>query len=105
MLNLDLRPSQAAAFDPAAHDPVDAAMAVIGATVAILPEGSTEFADHDDRRIVPSGPAGLREAGKPVPELVKMRRQVACRCALVDVRIPTPDVHETEIEPAVHQPS
>src|SRR5215469_5182521 len=53
LLDLRLLASQATAFDAAAHHPIDAAMPVIGAAVAVLAEGSPELADHHHDAVVP----------------------------------------------------
>src|SRR3984893_14734797 len=54
LVDFDLLAEHAAAIDAASHHPIDAAMAVIGAAVAVFAEGASEFGDHDDDRISPS---------------------------------------------------
>src|ERR1700693_3342252 len=54
LIDLDLLAKDATAIDVAAHHPVDAAVAMVGPAVAVLPEGTAEFGDHDDHRIPPS---------------------------------------------------
>src|SRR5260370_12921375 len=63
LLDLDLFAEDTAAIDAAAQYPVDAAMAVIGAAVAVLPKGAAKFGDHDHHRIAPSRRSNL--FGKP----------------------------------------
>src|SRR5579863_7689337 len=59
LLDLDLVADDAPAIDAAAHDPVDAAVTVIGAAVAIRAEGAAEFGDHDNHRVAPARRADL----------------------------------------------
>src|ERR1700722_1558011 len=54
LLDLDLFAGDASAVDAAAHHPVDAAVAVIGAAVAVLTKRTPEFGDHDDDSIAPT---------------------------------------------------
>src|SRR3984893_3662685 len=54
LVDLDLRAEDAAAIDSASHHPVDAAVTMIGAAVAVLPEGASEFGDHHYHGIPPS---------------------------------------------------
>src|SRR5271168_677705 len=46
--DLDLFADEPAAFDGAAEDPIDAAVAVLGALVAVLAECPPELGDDDD---------------------------------------------------------
>jgi hypothetical protein len=62
LFHFDLRAGQAAAFDSAAHDPIDTAVPMVSAAIAVLAEGATKFADHHHDCVVPSRPAGVREA-------------------------------------------
>src|SRR5258707_15540966 len=55
LLDFHLFAKDAAAIDAASHYPVNAAVAMIGAAVAVLAEGAAELGDHDDHRISPSG--------------------------------------------------
>src|SRR5271154_7066353 len=54
LLDLDLFARDATAIDATAHHPIDAAMTVIGAAVAVLAEGAAEFGDHDDDGVTPT---------------------------------------------------
>jgi len=53
VVDLDLLAGHAPAFDGAAEHPIDAAVAVVGALVAVLPEGAAEFRDHHHERVIP----------------------------------------------------
>src|ERR1700676_3122073 len=59
LVDLHLFANDAAAIDAASHHPVDAAVAMIGAAVAILPEGTPELGDDDDNGVSPSGSSDL----------------------------------------------
>src|ERR1700688_3565788 len=63
LVYFDLFAQDTAAVDPASHHPVHAAVAMIGAAVAIFPEGASELGDHDDNGLPPSGSSDL--LGKP----------------------------------------
>src|SRR6185437_16881345 len=106
LLNLDLFAEDAAAIDAATHHPIDAAMAVIGAAVAVLPEGAAKFGNDDDHRVAPGGrPDLLGEAGEPSPKFAETVGEIAVGGALIDVRIPAADIDEAEVELLAHQPT
>src|ERR1700676_5116635 len=68
LIDLDLFAKDATAIDAAAHHPVDAAVAMVGPAVAVLPEGTAEFGDHDDHRIPPSpGPISSEKPASARP--------------------------------------
>src|SRR5580658_8432196 len=46
LVDLDLFAEDAATIDAAAHHPVDAAVPMIGAMIAVFPEGASELGDH-----------------------------------------------------------
>src|ERR1700722_3257938 len=99
LLDLDLLARDAPAIDAAAHHPVDAAVAVIGAAVAVLAEGAAELGDHDDDGVAPTARSNLfREAGQTRAELAQAIGEIAGRSALVDVGVPTADIDKTKIE-------
>src|SRR5580704_5613702 len=78
LVDLDLRPKDSAAIDPAAHHPIDTAMAVIGAAVAVFPERSPELRDDDDHRIAPAvRPDLLGESGKSASKLAETVCEIA----------------------------
>src|SRR6202451_791305 len=54
LVDLDLLAEDAAAIDSASHCPVDAAVAMISAAVAVLPESAPELGDHHHHGIPPS---------------------------------------------------
>src|SRR5579883_2072245 len=106
LLDLDLLAVNAAAIHAATHHPIDAAMAMIGAAVAILAEGAPEFGDHDHHGIMPGlRPDLLRKAGKRAAELAETVGEIAVGRALVDVGIPAADIDKAEIELLAHQPT
>src|ERR1700752_1320715 len=53
LFDLDQLAQDSATIDPAAHHPINAAMTVVGAAIAILAEGTAEFRNHDHDRIAP----------------------------------------------------
>src|ERR1700730_6158172 len=59
LLDLDLFAGDASAVDAAAHHPVDAAVAVIGAAVAVLAKRTPEFGDYDDDGVAPTTRSNL----------------------------------------------
>src|SRR5579863_5077267 len=99
LLDLDLLADDAPAIDAAAHHPVDAAVTVIGAAVAILAERTSEFGDHDHDRVAPAGRADLfGKAGERAAEFAEPIGEIAGRRALVDMRVPAADIDKAEIE-------
>src|SRR6185369_5900859 len=78
----------------AAQDPVHAAMAVIGAAVAVLAKGAAEFAQHHHDGVAPGAAHALRERAQAAAELLEARRELSVRAALADVRVPAADVDE-----------
>src|ERR1700733_3802774 len=46
LFDLDLLADNASTIDAATHHPIDAAVAVIGAAIAVLAEGTAEFVHH-----------------------------------------------------------
>src|ERR1700761_6864559 len=72
LLHLDLLTENTPAIDAAAHHPIDAAMAVVGAAVAILAERTAKFRDPHAHRVAPGcRPDLLGEAGEPAPEFAE----------------------------------
>src|SRR5579872_7287234 len=78
LLDLNLLAMDAAAIDAAAHHPIHAAVAVVGAVIAILAEGAAEFGDHDHHGVVPGfRPDLLRKAGERTAELAEAVGEIA----------------------------
>src|SRR3984957_7714497 len=76
--NLDLLTREPATFDGAAEHPVDAAVAVVGALVAVLAEGPPELGDHDDEGVAPRLRSEfLHIAGKRAAELAEAAGEIA----------------------------
>ena len=94
-----------AALDAAAQHPVNAAVAVIRAAIAVLAEGAAEFGDDNHDRVAPSGADLLREAGQPAAELPEAISKIAGRSALVDVSVPSAHIDKAEVELLSHQPA
>src|SRR5579872_1587202 len=87
LLDLDLLADDAPAIDAAAHHPVDAAVTMIGAAVAVLAERAAEFGDHDDDGIAPSGGSDFfGETCKPAAKLAQAIREISRCRALIDMR-------------------
>src|SRR5206468_10531696 len=93
----------AAAADAAAKHPVDAAVAVVGAAVAVLAEGAAEFTEHDHHRSPPLLAHLVGEGGQPAAEIGQLVGQRAGGTALPDVRVPTTHVDEAELHTLLHQ--
>src|SRR5579863_10432133 len=90
--DLDLLAGDAATIDAAAHHPIDAAVTMIGAAVAVLAEGAAELGNNDDDGVAPRRRSDLfREAGERPAEFAQPVGEVAGRGALVDVGIPAAD--------------
>src|SRR6202051_4922519 len=106
LLDLDLSAEHAAAIDAAAHHPVDAAVAVIGAAIPVLAEGAPELRNHHDHRIPPSRRADLLgKSRERAPELAEAVGQITGGRSLIDVGAPPADIDKAEIELLAHQPA
>src|SRR5258708_15046088 len=96
----------AAAIDAASHYPVNAAVAMIGAAVAVLAEGAAELGDHDDHRISPSGrPDLLGKARKRAAEFAETVGEITGGRALIDMGIPAAAIDIAQAELLAHQPA
>src|SRR6266480_4397319 len=91
-----LAPRDTAARNAAAEHPQRIAMPVVGAAVAVLAEGAAEFRHDDDDGVAPEAAHFLREGGEALGETREVRGERALRRTLVDVRVPTAHVHETD---------
>ena len=89
----------------AADRPEDAAVAVVGAAVAVFLEGAAELADDDHHRRIPGIAGLLGEGGQALPELAEPVGEIAGAVALADVRVPATDVDEAETVALAHQPA
>ncbi len=106
LLDLDLLAENAAAIDAAAHHPVHAAVAVVGAAVTVLAEGAAELGNRHNHGVTPrSGPDLLGEAGQGPAEFAQPIGEIAGRRTLVDVGVPAADIDEAQVELLAHQPS
>src|ERR1700761_2929958 len=95
LLDLDLLAGDTATIDAATHDPVHAAVTVVGAAVAILAKRAPEFGNHDDDGIAPAFWTDLfRETGEPAAEFAEAIGEIARRRALIDMRVPAADIDE-----------
>ena len=102
LLDLDLVSRNATAVNAAAEHPVHAAVAVVGAAVAVFAEGAPEFADDDHDRIPPRCAYLVGESGQAATKLLQTPGEVTARAAFSDVRVPTTHVHETDVELILH---
>src|SRR5687767_10220458 len=78
-----------------------AGVAMVGASVAILPRHATELRhrqDDDVAHAIAEVCGQCRDGGGEVAEAI---RELASCAALVDVRVPTADVGEPDLEPHV----
>src|SRR6202021_1495255 len=106
LIDLDLLADDAAAIDAAAHHPVDAAMAMVGAAVAILAEGAAEFGNHHHNRVSPSGRANFfGKTRQRAAELAETVGEIAGGRSLVDMGIPAAAIDKAEVELLAHQPA
>src|SRR6202163_4741475 len=106
LLDLDLFAENTAAIDAAAHHPVDAAVTVIGAAVAVLPKGAAKFGDHDHHRISPSRRSNLfGKTCKRAAEFAEAVGEISCRRTLIDMGVPAADIDKTKVELLAHQPA
>src|ERR1700680_3313579 len=106
LLDFDLLAGDAAAIEAAAHHPIDAAVAVIGAAVAILAEGAAEFGNYGEDGVSPSRRSDFfRKPSERAAEFTQSIREVAGGRALVDVGIPAADVDKAQVELLAHQPA
>src|SRR5262245_44888316 len=103
MRNADLFAHDASPFQGSTKNPIGAAVAVVGATVAVLPEGAAELAQHHHHGIAPGAAHALGEGGEPAAELLQARGEVAARAALAHVGVPAADVDEAEVVLALHE--
>src|SRR5258708_18155494 len=104
LLDFDLFAENTAAIDAAAQYPVDAAVAVIGAAVAVLPKGAAKFGDHDHHRIAPSRSSNLfRKTCKRTSEFAEAVGEISRRRPLIDMGVPAADIDKTEVELLAHQ--
>src|ERR1700722_405135 len=106
LIDLDLFAEEATTIDAASHHPVDAAVTMIGAVVAVLPEGAPELGDHDHHGIAPSRRADLfGKTGQRTAKLAEAIGEIAGGSALIDMGIPAPDIDKAEVELLAHQPA
>src|SRR6202165_6087692 len=106
LLDLDLFAEDGAPMDAASHHPIDAAVAVIGAAVAILAEGAAELGDDDDNGIFPSCRSDLLgKARKRTAEFTETIGEITGGRALIDMGIPAADIDKAQVELFAHQPS
>src|ERR1700730_8621990 len=83
-----------------------AAVAVIGAAVAILAEGAAELGDDDDNGIFPSCRSDLLgKARKRTAEFTETIGEITGGRALIDMGIPAADIDKAQVELFAHQPS
>src|SRR4051812_12046305 len=83
----------------AAEYPVDAAVAVVGAAVAVLAERAPELAQHDDDSIVPRAAHFVRERADTATELFEPVREIALRAALPCMGVQPP----TSMKPTLNR--
>src|SRR6185437_1089638 len=83
--------------------PVHAAMAVIGAAVAVLAEGAAEFGEHHHGGVVPGVAQRVGVGGEAFAEVLQVVGEAALGAALVDVGVPAAHVDEAEAVLVAHQ--
>src|ERR1700730_511926 len=93
LLDLDLFAENTAAIDAAAQHPVDAAVAVVGAAVAVLAKGAAKFGDHDHHRIAPSRWSNLfGKTCERAAEFAEAVGEISCHRPLTDMSRPAADI-------------
>src|ERR1044072_4624869 len=75
--NAHLLADDALSFQRSAQHPVHAAVAVIGAAVAVLTEGAAELADDDHHGVAPGAAHALREGAQAAAELLEASGELA----------------------------
>src|SRR6202158_2177418 len=106
LVDLHLFSNDAAAIDAASHHPVDTAVAVIGAAVAILPEGAPKLGDDDDNRISPSRRSNLfGKTRKRAAKFAEPIGEISGGSTLINMGIPAADIDKAEVELFAHQPA
>src|SRR5262249_53367042 len=99
LLDFDLLAHDAAAVNATAQHPIDAAMAMVGATIAFLAERAAESGDHYDHRTAPGRRTDLlRESSQCAAGFAEPVGKIAVETPLVDVGVPAADVDEAEVE-------
>src|SRR5690349_4258270 len=73
-------------------------VAVIGAAVAVLPSRAPEFRHRHDDDVRHPVAEIADESLDRLREVVETRCELACGAALVDVRIPAPNIRERDLE-------
>src|ERR1700730_4251028 len=96
LIHADLIAGDAPPLHTAAQHPVDAAVPVVSAAIAVLAEGSAEFADHHDGRVGPIRPHTFSKSRKTFAERGEPAGEIAARIALVHMRVPAADIDEAE---------
>ena len=80
-----------------AHDPHHVAVTVVGAPVAVFPRRSSEFGDHQDNGTTVDVAKAGSELRKAVPQRLQMIGKLAFGAALPDMRVPTAQAEESEL--------
>src|SRR5579863_8225529 len=71
---------------------------MVGAAVAVLAHRAAELRDHEDHRLAVCGTEQFREAAEAVAELLEMICELPLYRAFIDVRIPSAQRHEGELD-------
>ena len=85
------------AADRPPHDPHRVAVAMIGTAVAVFPRSATEFGDHEHDRTPVNVAKSRVELRKPVTQRLQVICQLSFRTAFPDVRVPTAETEEGEL--------
>ena len=96
MRHAHLFAGDAPAIDAAAQHPIDAAMTVVRAAIAVFTEGPAELGQHEDHGIVPLLAQGFGIGGKAPSQAVQIGRQRAAGAAFIDMGVPAAHVHESQ---------
>jgi hypothetical protein len=85
------------ARDRSTHEPHHVAVAVIGAGIAVLRDGSAELGYHDDGRIAVDRSEALRERRQPLRKRTEQISELTFHATLICVSIPSADSQEAQL--------
>jgi hypothetical protein len=96
--DLDLIARHAPAGNRAAHHPIDAAVPMVCALVAIFAKGAAKFGYDRHGRLTPGfRPDRLDKTGQGAAQFADAIGQIAGDTALIDMRVPTSDIDEGKV--------
>ena len=79
-------------------------MAMVCAVVAVLPESTAKFAQHQHCRVAPLRPHFLGKGCQAAAQFLKPAGQLAGGASLGHMGVPAADINKTQVVAAFHQP-